>query len=183
MITITEEEYSHHVSNDDGVCLACGDWTTGGCEPDAREYTCEACGKRTVMGAEEALLAGAIGFEVMKFNKPIKPEDMRPEWVALLVGRSNEFAVPTEVVLYNHESARPRAGRLYYVTTDACAAVYLAEYWRDSGRDGHTFYEMRGWVFVSVADLARAQKNAVDNYGDRCAVTQYAIELLVGDRL
>jgi hypothetical protein len=39
-----------------GLCLACGNEQTG-CEPDARNYECEACGERQVFGAEELLLS------------------------------------------------------------------------------------------------------------------------------
>lgn len=35
-----------------GFCIACGE-DADGCEPDAREYTCESCGERAVCGAEE----------------------------------------------------------------------------------------------------------------------------------
>lgn len=35
-----------------GFCLACGN-EQGGCEPDAREYECEACGEKQVYGAAE----------------------------------------------------------------------------------------------------------------------------------
>jgi hypothetical protein len=38
-----------------GFCLACGN-EQDGCEPDAREYECEDCGKRQVYGAEEILM-------------------------------------------------------------------------------------------------------------------------------
>jgi hypothetical protein len=38
-----------------GFCLACGD-EADGCEPDARRYECESCGKRAVYGAEELLM-------------------------------------------------------------------------------------------------------------------------------
>lgn len=41
-----------------GICIACGE-DADGCEPDAREYECQACGEMTVYGAEELL------FEVM----------------------------------------------------------------------------------------------------------------------
>jgi hypothetical protein len=34
-MTITEEEYHDHVEGSDGICLACGEWTEGGVEPDA----------------------------------------------------------------------------------------------------------------------------------------------------
>lgn len=38
-----------------GFCLVCGDEAMG-CEPDARNYTCEACGAEQVFGADELLL-------------------------------------------------------------------------------------------------------------------------------
>lgn len=38
-----------------GFCIACG-LEHGGCEPDAREYPCEACGENTVYGADELLM-------------------------------------------------------------------------------------------------------------------------------
>jgi len=38
-----------------GICKACGS-EQGGCEPDARNYKCEDCGKLEVFGAEECLL-------------------------------------------------------------------------------------------------------------------------------
>src|SRR5262245_35782622 len=38
-----------------GFCTACGNEQEG-CEPDARDYKCEACGKRAVYGAEELLI-------------------------------------------------------------------------------------------------------------------------------
>jgi predicted RNA-binding Zn-ribbon protein involved in translation (DUF1610 family) len=38
-----------------GWCVACGS-EQDGVEPDARNYVCDACGERTVFGAEECLL-------------------------------------------------------------------------------------------------------------------------------
>ena len=38
-----------------GFCRACGH-EADGCEPDARNYTCDNCGKDQVFGAEELLL-------------------------------------------------------------------------------------------------------------------------------
>jgi hypothetical protein len=38
-----------------GFCHACGE-DADGCEPDARNYECEVCGKCKVFGAEETLL-------------------------------------------------------------------------------------------------------------------------------
>ena len=38
-----------------GFCVLCGE-DADGCEPDARKYPCEHCGKRGVYGADELLL-------------------------------------------------------------------------------------------------------------------------------
>lgn len=38
-----------------GFCLACGEQVEG-CEPDARDYTCECCDEPCVFGAEEILM-------------------------------------------------------------------------------------------------------------------------------
>jgi hypothetical protein len=35
-----------------GFCVACGE-EADSCEPDARRYKCEHCGKKLVYGAEE----------------------------------------------------------------------------------------------------------------------------------
>lgn len=37
-----------------GFCIDCGH-EQDGCEPDARKYKCESCGKRAVYGAERTL--------------------------------------------------------------------------------------------------------------------------------
>lgn len=44
-------------ANDEGFCLACGE-TQGNCEPDAKKYTCDSCGKPKVFGSEELVLMG-----------------------------------------------------------------------------------------------------------------------------
>ena len=47
-------------SNDNcGICIACGH-TQDCCEPDAREYRCEGCGRDTVYGAEELIIMGRV---------------------------------------------------------------------------------------------------------------------------
>lgn len=38
-----------------GICIVCGN-DQEGCEPDARNYECEACGEPQVFGAEELLM-------------------------------------------------------------------------------------------------------------------------------
>lgn len=38
-----------------GLCVRCG-FEQEGCEPDARRYVCEACGQRSVYGAQELLI-------------------------------------------------------------------------------------------------------------------------------
>lgn len=45
--------------DDPGFCVACGN-EQDGCEPDARNYRCEACGLPAVFGAEELLIRVAI---------------------------------------------------------------------------------------------------------------------------
>lgn len=42
-----------------GICTACGE-EADGCEPDARNYKCEACGRMEVFGAEELLTMVAV---------------------------------------------------------------------------------------------------------------------------
>lgn len=37
-----------------GFCIECGEEAEG-CEPDARKYLCEHCGKRAVYGAQELM--------------------------------------------------------------------------------------------------------------------------------
>lgn len=53
--------------DDPGFCLACGH-EQGGCEPDARNYECEACGEPQVYGAEELMLQVN---EVNRFKIPV----------------------------------------------------------------------------------------------------------------
>lgn len=57
---MTEEEYHMHDDSHDGGCLACGEIQDGGCEPDARNYKCEACGERQVFGMQELMIVGHI---------------------------------------------------------------------------------------------------------------------------
>jgi hypothetical protein len=52
-----EEAVERRMSSIDnpGFCIACGE-DADGCEPDAREYECEACGENAVYGADELLM-------------------------------------------------------------------------------------------------------------------------------
>lgn len=43
-----------------GFCLACG-FEQEGCEPDAHNLTCEACGADEVMGAADLLIEITLG--------------------------------------------------------------------------------------------------------------------------
>jgi hypothetical protein len=54
MITPLAESQMFGTANS-GVCLACGE-ERDGCEPDARNYECYACGEMKVYGAEEILI-------------------------------------------------------------------------------------------------------------------------------
>jgi len=42
-----------------GICIAC-EHEQDGCEPDARNYSCENCGQKKVFGAQELLIILAI---------------------------------------------------------------------------------------------------------------------------
>lgn len=53
---LLDAAYRENVALDNpGFCLICGDEAME-CEPDARNYTCEACGAKQVFGAQEILL-------------------------------------------------------------------------------------------------------------------------------
>jgi hypothetical protein len=59
---VEADELYPHMEENNGLCLACGEWKYGGCEPDARDYECEACGTHAVYGAEECLIMiGEVG--------------------------------------------------------------------------------------------------------------------------
>jgi hypothetical protein len=55
----TLEEIEEASANMVGFCLACRA-ERDCCEPDARKYECEECGRKTVYGAEEILLMGYV---------------------------------------------------------------------------------------------------------------------------
>ena len=61
--TMTENKYRWHNDEYNGACIACGKIQHGGCEPDAREYTCESCDAKAVYGIEELLIMGLINFK------------------------------------------------------------------------------------------------------------------------
>lgn len=45
-----------------GICIACGA-DADGCEPDAREYVCEVCGKPSVYGVKSCSYPSVFGAE------------------------------------------------------------------------------------------------------------------------
>jgi hypothetical protein len=47
-----------------GYCRRCCELTTEGCEPDAREYVCDECGRAEVYGLEHALMAWPERFDI-----------------------------------------------------------------------------------------------------------------------
>lgn len=65
---MTEEEYLEHVSNDEGICLNCGEFRDS-TEPDAENYPCEFCNENKVMGLELALIAGHIDINDGEINE------------------------------------------------------------------------------------------------------------------
>jgi hypothetical protein len=62
IVRLSESEFAELAMNYGGVCLRCGEITYSGCEPDARRYPCDDCGKNGVYGVEEALIMGRIEF-------------------------------------------------------------------------------------------------------------------------
>jgi hypothetical protein len=58
-VLMSEAEYAEFDESNLGVCLNCGA-TRDGCEPDAREYSCEACDANAVYGAQELMMMGKI---------------------------------------------------------------------------------------------------------------------------
>lgn len=60
-LRMTEEQYLALLGDDIGICRECGN-EQGACEPDARNYKCDACGWLEVYGTEELLVRGEIEF-------------------------------------------------------------------------------------------------------------------------
>lgn len=58
-MTIDIDRVLESIQDDEqvGFCINCGEERSG-CEPDARKYECEGCGKSAVYGAEELILMG-----------------------------------------------------------------------------------------------------------------------------
>lgn len=56
----TVAEFQEHSDSYDGFCIACGEWSCGGVEPDACGYTCEFCGEDRVYGASEILFMNLL---------------------------------------------------------------------------------------------------------------------------
>ena len=55
-----------------GACRHCGE-VQDGCEPDARNYTCEACGMAEVFGFEELVVMGEV--EIVEDNDDAEDEE------------------------------------------------------------------------------------------------------------
>jgi len=60
--SMSEDQYSDLRENSGGYCTACGE-EVDGVEPDARRYSCESCGEKSVYGIEELLLMGLVDIE------------------------------------------------------------------------------------------------------------------------
>lgn len=60
MTVVSEDRYEQACAENEGFCIRCKAFTNYECEPDARRYVCDECGRSSVYGAEEALLMGLI---------------------------------------------------------------------------------------------------------------------------
>ncbi len=54
-VLLEAAERREHSLDNPGFCIKCGNEQEG-CEPDAREYECEACGEDAVYAPEELLM-------------------------------------------------------------------------------------------------------------------------------
>ena len=59
MKTFTLEQILDAEENMTGFCVQCSA-ERDSCEPDARKYPCEECGKKSVYGAQELALMGLV---------------------------------------------------------------------------------------------------------------------------
>lgn len=58
---LTERKLLNHSARYDGYCTTCDKFTRKGeTEPDAENYPCPKCKQNTCMGAEQALITGAL---------------------------------------------------------------------------------------------------------------------------
>lgn len=59
---VAQSEYEAATESYIGWCTTCNAFTRECTEPDAENYKCGECDQRTVVGAENALIAGLIEF-------------------------------------------------------------------------------------------------------------------------
>ena len=59
MVHFTLEQFEEAQENNEGFCVDCGAMRDC-CEPDARNYRCDECGRMSVFGAEECLIMGLV---------------------------------------------------------------------------------------------------------------------------
>lgn len=60
---MSESEFRDECEAFAGWCTGCREITRYATEPDAEGYECEKCGEMTVMGLEQALVAGLIDID------------------------------------------------------------------------------------------------------------------------
>ena len=60
MKQVSMTDYEAATESYTGWCVTCQEFTRGCTEPDAENYDCPICGENTVMGAQQALIAGEI---------------------------------------------------------------------------------------------------------------------------
>ena len=60
MKTLHEAEVRQADRDSQGWCLTCEEFTRDCTEPDAEDYDCPKCGENQVVGAQQAVLLGAV---------------------------------------------------------------------------------------------------------------------------
>lgn len=59
---VEESDYEDACDSDEGWCTTCKKFSGECVEPDAEGYPCDICNTNSVIGAENALIAGYIAF-------------------------------------------------------------------------------------------------------------------------
>ena len=98
---ISKAVYREAQADSMGFCVKCNDFINHGVEPDARNYSCENCGAKTVMGAEQAYLEGFVKIATVGDGYHVN----RSVYIFLTkLSDSADLIVPDEV-LFEHKDS------------------------------------------------------------------------------
>ena len=75
LVTLTPDEYLEYEDGYIGICLACGERSDGGCNPEAIKKNCEACGEPEVYGVYALLEQRIIVVSESVWSSPVTAYD------------------------------------------------------------------------------------------------------------